>query len=387
MPSDSRVIWSPLVGGLYATSLDYRSRTWTNTAGYSGQGGDNLPVNSYTDWQCKADSNVASSTRRNKSTGVVTTTLKGWNPDLSYFRELGSTLVSHRSDASFSNELQLRCLSKVADAKTNLRVMFAERQKTCDFILSTANRIYEAGRNFRRGRFRKAAEILGVSKGGLPRSLLEFKYAVVPLLMDVKNSAEFFAQRVVGRPLRFSVHSRLSEDLVVNLAQAGLNRMGFDTNLEKLTYAVSSKKTCRVKLWCEITNPRLSELQQLGLTNPALVAWELTPFSFVFDWLLGVGQWLEGLTALHGVTVRKAMFSSSRVLDTAAIETFPGYSGVFDVYGSWTIYRHAHTRSYSRSPITVSPWGLRPVLSEDLSFERFMTGLALISVNARNLRI
>jgi hypothetical protein len=31
----------------------------------------------------------------------------------------------------------------------------------------------------------------------------------------------------------------------------------------------------------------------LGLLDPELVAWELVPFSFVADWFIPIGQWME----------------------------------------------------------------------------------------------
>jgi hypothetical protein len=39
----------------------------------------------------------------------------------------------------------------------------------------------------------------------------------------------------------------------------------------------------------------------LGLTNPLAIAWELVPFSFVLDWLVPVGTWLQSLDATLGV--------------------------------------------------------------------------------------
>lgn len=38
---------------------------------------------------------------------------------------------------------------------------------------------------------------------------------------------------------------------------------------------------------------RGSELEQLGFTNPAQVLWEKTPFSFVIDWFLPIGNYLD----------------------------------------------------------------------------------------------
>jgi hypothetical protein len=42
-------------------------------------------------------------------------------------------------------------------------------------------------------------------------------------------------------------------------------------------------------------------LNQTGFTNPINLLWELLPFSFVADWFLPIGNYLEALTAWNGL--------------------------------------------------------------------------------------
>jgi hypothetical protein len=44
-----------------------------------------------------------------------------------------------------------------------------------------------------------------------------------------------------------------------------------------------------------ITNPNLLLASELGLTNPASVLWEVTPFSFLVDWFSSFGDWIDSL--------------------------------------------------------------------------------------------
>lgn len=65
----------------------------------------------------------------------------------------------------------------------------------------------------------------------------------------------------------------------------------------------SATYTC--KYTCVATykagNSLMSILGQLGLLNPLSVAWEVVPFSFVIDWVLPIGSWLNSLQADAGL--------------------------------------------------------------------------------------
>jgi hypothetical protein len=143
----------------------------------------------------------------------------------------------------------------------------------------------------RRGNYRAAARILGVRPGKkLPRALwankwLEWKYGWMPLLNDVYESvgaidrvlAKETWRRKASKIWRFRiaaqslVGSGWGRGLCVSEGQVGVHcRLDF-----KLTEYPSSSA--------------------LGLTNPALVAWELLPFSFVLDWMVPVSEWLHGM--------------------------------------------------------------------------------------------
>ncbi len=62
---------------------------------------------------------------------------------------------------------------------------------------------------------------------------------------------------------------------------------------------VSATISSRVR----VDNPNLFLASRLGLTNPAAVAWELVPYSFVVDWFVNVGDYLNQFSEFHGVTL------------------------------------------------------------------------------------
>jgi hypothetical protein len=55
------------------------------------------------------------------------------------------------------------------------------------------------------------------------------------------------------------------------------------------------KRGVKESVTYRVRNPQLYSLAQHGLTNPALMAWQVLPLSFVFDWFLPVGNFLNAL--------------------------------------------------------------------------------------------
>lgn len=69
------------------------------------------------------------------------------------------------------------------------------------------------------------------------------------------------------------------------------------------THTIVTRFRHRQGAYVGITNPNLGLAGQLGLLNPAALAWEIVPFSFVADWFVNVGDWLQGFTDFAGMTL------------------------------------------------------------------------------------
>lgn len=211
---------------------------------------------------------------------------------------------------------------------------------------------------------------------------MEYKYGWTPLLMEVKGAAEFLAQQHVTRPPRFKVHASERRDYPKTQTTNFVPWGGTIANAQYVETLVATN-TATVKIWCELTNPHLSAVQQLGLTNPALIAWELIPFSFVFDWFISVGDFLEASTALSGVHVRRAM--QSNVVTYAYSKNVPSTSRVNGsyTYNNGHYFTQATNRHYARqvtSPVTAE---IYPPKNKGLNFQKLITSLALIKGSYR----
>lgn len=386
MPSQNT--WAS-VGPLKNSGTKGRVRTWSRTPNFGSLPKDSLPVNPYDDWVTQTQQSPTTSyyqTGNGSPVYVYNGAYPITNDDIVSGLSSMITLTDlEETSSDLTNAAIVKALGKVADAKTNIAVTLAEASKTSDLILDTARRIDRAYRALRRGHFSEVARLLHISPGTVHKTWLEYKYGWMPLLHDVRNSAEFFAQQVVGRKPRFKVTAREKWTQSKNRVTPFTAWGSLVSNDANYTEFITSSNEVTCKIWCEIENPALSQLQQLGVTNPALVAWELVPYSFVFDWFYQVGSLLEASTALHGVTVRRAVISN--VVTHAYSYLCPAtsrYQGE-TVYVNGTYERQATNRHYARasfSPDTTSIW---PPKGKGINnIQKMLTSLALLKAGHRS---
>jgi hypothetical protein len=280
----------------------------------------------------------------------------------------------------------IRLLNKAGDMKTNLLVSIAEAAKTKDLILTSVKRYADAFRAFRKGRLGDVASLLNIKPKHAHKSWLEYKYGWMPLLMDVKTSAELFAQQYAlgGRPPSFKVKEKftISSERYLTTYFAAFG--GGPDAYHEQRYDVLFE--ARLSMILEVVNPDITLLQQMGLTNPALVVWELVPYSFVFDWFVSVGDWLSAMTAIRGLRVVRPMTSTTteeRYSFNQPAQTRVWENGV-------TYHNSASTFQFSKREYDRNRWTVpelpRVPSKFDLGFAQLVTSLALFRSNHREMR-
>lgn len=344
------------------------------------------PIRHYTDLTRHYDETPVVPRRQTKDSDPLYETWSAWYTnqltDAQSFVETtaGYSLGDCVSEARLLNEAKISALNAAADIHVNIPVAIAEGRKTVNQIYDTAQRIEKAYRAFRKGRYKAVARYLHLSPKTVHKTWLEYKYGWTPLLMDVKGSVEAFAQSQFGRPITFTVAKRASSGVKTS-DWSNPNSYGFAGSGKCLDSGHSeSHREVRVKMIFEVVNPLLSTAQQLGITNPATVAWELVPFSFVFDWFIHVGDYLNALTALHGLQVKWSMSSTleeSSGFRTWADPTFVS-SGIRN--HAFTNTRKFSRRWYRRDPLIVDVLELYPPVSHGDFFgvNKLISGLSLL---------
>jgi len=228
------------------------------------------------------------------ASGVTLSNQSGFN--------LTTGLVSVNSN--IVNRAVAEALNKVRNNRIELGTSLAEAGRTIDHLAGLCARLvrlYSAFRS-RAGFARTFQEFMSASRGSsrtaraASKAWLEYKYAITPLMSDIRSVMDIAQKGLSRDTLLFNVQRTVTGPLAPD---------GFImTSSERPNSTISGRmeESAKVTFWGRIMDPRLTMYTALGLDNPWAIAWEIVPFSFVIDWLLPIGDWLRSITATLGVT-------------------------------------------------------------------------------------
>lgn len=208
-------------------------------------------------------------------------------------------------DALYKNQTLLaqrsytEALIRLKGKKVDLGVAFGERDQVVRMVGSAARNIARAVRQVRRGHVRDAMRTLGLSTSvGQPRfsnwtsNWLAIQYGVKPTLSEIYGATEALSE-LPRETWRVSAKGTVTEN------EKGEFRVLPD-NSSAIGYLATAetKRGGFTRIDAVPDNDLFISLASIGVTNPLVVVWELVPVSFVVDWLLPVGDYLESLDAL-----------------------------------------------------------------------------------------
>lgn len=196
------------------------------------------------------------------------------------------------------NRSYARFKEKLIALEAELGASLAERRQASDMIVARAANLRRAYMALRRGRFDLFVRELPFgkrpkvkSRWSRPRDAsalwLEYNYGWKPLVQDIHSSILLLESPF---PLGERVYASARVDYSHTLDAT------YEAQQGNFTFR------CRHQADFYVSNPNLFRATQLGLTNPAAILWELVPFSFVVDWFLPVGNFLNSFSDFNGVT-------------------------------------------------------------------------------------
>jgi hypothetical protein len=151
------------------------------------------------------------------------------------------------------------------------------------------------------------------------KAWLRYRYEVMTGIMDIQEAAKTTADLLLAQPEvhKSSARRTIAVELPVHTLSYGgwdlpfLLGIGAGANLQFVRQA-SAEITCKAWISTRRDNPVLSEANQLGLINWPSNLWALAPGSFIADWALDIGNYLERLPALCGLQVVDSGYSTYR---------------------------------------------------------------------------
>lgn len=307
-----------------------------------------------------------------------------------YFAPGVSGDYGHVADAIKLAESRLR--GKVAGLTVNLAQALGERRQTAMLLASSAERVLKVARALKRWDLGAARELLGVKRVevftnqfGFKRRVstkppkgqlevanmwLEYKYGWKPLMQDIYGSIELLNKKIV------------SDGLSVYSSGKGFSRTeSIPGNWPKWSHMKSTTAKMRFTVKCE--DELVALAGSTGISNPALLAWELIPFSFVADWFIPVGNYLEGLHAYDGFSFKDGWTSQKTTGTYVASYYLAQDFGPVHVRASGLRQQRgwSYTRGAQAVPPLFPPSFRNPVGGDSL--DRFATALSLLKQTLR----
>lgn len=273
------------------------------------------------------------------------------------------------------NKAETAALLKLKNQKVNLGVLVAERHETMRMFAEAANAAALAYRKFRRAHPKDWIKVLrhdaNYDKKRWPKTWLQTQLGLKPFISDLQGAAEIANKSAMQRPPVVTVKGTAKDSVVLpGFAQGDWWHMVWRDTVDYNVF---------VRLDYVQDSPLEASLASLGISNPFEVAWELLPYSFVLDYLVGVGDYISTWDAAFGwnflsgsrsekVSLKRkgrAQPISSEIAGFCA-DTCSGRATWFDRY------------VYSTSPL---PSG--PVWKDPFSYSHTATLLSLVAVSLK----
>lgn len=290
-----------------------------------------------------------------------------------------------------------------ARSSVNLAVNIAERKQAIDMIASRCMQMYRFSRQLSSFRFAAAAKTLGLRVVSQSKRRNKYVQRVIDRQgreheVRLTRSAKAFGNNYLEYHFGWENIVKDVGDGVELIHDSPFPKLGrrikasateFETQPKKPTVSRWSsgliswwpKKTAKLMGTVVIEDPNIARLNQLGFVNPAVILWELIPFSFVVDWFSNVGQVLSSYTDFAGFSLQNSSVTYFGSHQTISYQNggYPNYSAPPFV----TLAVHGQRGLYVKRSLGVP---LPTVTLKPVKWPSVTRGLTSVSLLAQFLR-
>lgn len=265
-----------------------------------------------------------------------------------------------------------RFRSEAIAVSTNLAELYATRKELVKTVEKRIEQIANAYLALRRGNFVQCCRTLGTAikrpkSNRATQAWLEYNYAWVPIVKDVYSLLNVnFKEpyRIIHGRAR--VGGREQSDSAKNIMFQWEGYIDWESRV-----AIRSKVVAN--------GSALGPVSEFGVTNPALLAWELLPFSFVVDWFLPIGPYVERLLTptsnlsfsdFSTTTISRSVWTGRTFVYDPKL--YPAYEQTTSTGGSFSMVTEVKSRELVIPPLEF------PRLKNPLSTTHFANAMSLL---------
>lgn len=307
-----------------------------------------------------------------------------------------------RPDLAGLNETALRFKAAIAASKsvaspdTLIGVTIAELQKTVGTVSSVAGGIADAVMSAGKGKPSQAILNLLIGRQSRDRrksppkrppsapeatktvsqKWLEVRYGWAPMLYDLEGTLA--ALRAVHQK-RYTARG-FARDSGTKVTSGQFTLDAAFAHVVQTQVEEQYEYNARAYVLYTV-NPAFLQANKLGALSPLTTAWELVPFSFVVDWFVGVGDWLDAITPRIGVIyLAQGMVIESTYNKKVSIIGTTSGSGS-SISGAVGLNTNYTTRKKSREIGLALP--TLPLINVKLDVKRALDAIALLATAKR----
>lgn len=211
---------------------------------------------------------------------------------MNYYKQ-GRNIIYAETDVINEPDWSAKVLQEVAKEYVNLGSSLAEYRETGKMFAQfaeTTHKVWHYFRNSKRGKF--FLDNFGkLTPCSVPAAELAYSFGIAPLAEDLFSAAESLKLRL-GQPIlrKISTQSRTNTTRDIRSTPHSLSVHSYSVEKEMVS------DRCKLHIPLNPLGP-----MNFNFGNPTNWVWELIPFSFVVDWGIPIGQWLEDIDTLKSI--------------------------------------------------------------------------------------
>jgi hypothetical protein len=275
-----------------------------------------------------------------------------------------------------------RFFERLKGQKINLAQVFAERNQTAKLIGDSAIKIADIIMRLRKGDVAGALGEVGPdfnnyknnrrNRGKKKKAVqkhasqgLAVQYGIKPLMGDCFGAAQALGDATLNLPKPTRLKSKGSQ----NFSTGTSTQSGYSIEKRATDSYYEYKVMCTL-----VVDGAINSFSALGLTNPAALAWELLPWSFVADWFFDIGSLVSSWDATLGVQFvsgGEVRYENSRLTREVSFIDGGPYSGGYSGLSTRVLI--------SRTPLSGFPTLGLPPYKDQSSLEHMFNGILLLA--------